>query len=187
MAGLSNQQSLMKRNLSRYAVAVTYINAMYSDFFLQFVKVSKLTSNAECPPQVECAHQIDWFINEKAETWELDDSKIVDTIKDDSDRNNNCDENAAILISSNSEDVTKQVTHRKFASVKVEAAVPSLGPYACCFMSNQLDTPSASTRNTCMVKNTLIDLLNSISRALDPSLSAVRDEDRAVWSGYWIM
>ena len=159
-----------------------YINAMYSDFFLQLVRVSKPTGDAECPPQVECAHQIDWLMNEKAGTRELDDSEIVDAIEDDGDGDNNGDEDAAISISSDSEDVTKQVTHRKSASVKVEAAVPSLGPRARRSVSNRLDTPSASTRNTRMVKNTPTDLLNSISRSLDPSLSAARDEDRAARS-----
>ena len=56
-------------------------------FFLQLVRVSKPTGNAECPPQVERAHQIDWLINEKAGTWELDNSEIIDAIEDDGDNN----------------------------------------------------------------------------------------------------
>ena len=150
---------LLKWKLGRYAVAVTLMPCI--QIFLQLVRVFKPTGDTECPPQVEHAHQIDWFINEKAGTWELDNSKIIDAIEDYGDGDDNGDEDAAISISSNSEDVTKQITHCKSASVKVEAAVPSLGPHACRSMSNQLDTPSASTCNTRMVKNTPTNLLNS--------------------------
>ncbi|EDR07680.1 uncharacterized protein LACBIDRAFT_327577 [Laccaria bicolor S238N-H82] len=50
--------------------------------FKQFVRTSKPTGDAECPPHIECAHFIEDQINEKAGTWELDDADIVDAYED---------------------------------------------------------------------------------------------------------
>ena len=114
-------------------------------------------------------------MNEKAGTRDLDDSKIVDAEEDDYDNNDR-----AISISSDDNDVPRQPLRKKSRSVTVKMeASASLGPIARRSISNQLDTPSAPIRNTRTTRNSPADLLSSISRSLDPSFSAARDEDRA--------
>ena len=142
------------------------------------VKVSKPTGDAECPPQVERAHQIEWYMNEKAGTRDLDDSEIVNAEEDDYDN-----DDRAISISSDDNDVPRQPLRKKSRSVTVKMeASASLGPIARRSISNRLDTPSAPIRNTRTTRNGPADLLSSISRSLDPSFSAARDEDRATRS-----
>jgi hypothetical protein len=145
-------------------------------------------SDAECLPQVERAHQIDWLLNDKAGTQDLDDSEIVDAADADEEEGNSDgddgdddDGDEPISISSDGEeDILKKASCRKSVTVKSETHTPSLNPIACCAASNRLDTPF--TCNTRTPRNAPADLLNSISRSLDPSLSAARDEDRAAWS-----
>ncbi|EDR02255.1 uncharacterized protein LACBIDRAFT_332618 [Laccaria bicolor S238N-H82] len=50
--------------------------------FKQFVRTTKPTGDAECPPHIERAHFIEDQINEKAGTRELDDVDIVDAYED---------------------------------------------------------------------------------------------------------
>lgn len=42
------------------------------------MRTTKPTGDAECPPHVERAHNIETLMNEKASTRDLDDSEIVD-------------------------------------------------------------------------------------------------------------
>jgi len=116
------------------------------------VKVSKPTGDAECPPQVERAHQIEWYINEKAGTHDLDDSEIVDAEEDDYDN-----DDRAISISSDDNDVPRQPLRKKSKSVTVKMeASASLGPIAHCSISNWLDMPSAPIAILAQLKTALL-------------------------------
>jgi len=57
----------------------------------QLVKTSKLTGDAECPPDIQRAHEIEKLMNEKAGSPDLDDGDIVDA-------------SDAIIITSNNKD-----------------------------------------------------------------------------------
>ncbi|KAG1899162.1 uncharacterized protein F5891DRAFT_914838, partial [Suillus fuscotomentosus] len=46
--------------------------------FKQLVCTTKPTGDAECPPYIECAHEINDCMNEKAGTWDLDDDEFAD-------------------------------------------------------------------------------------------------------------
>ncbi|KIM82645.1 hypothetical protein PILCRDRAFT_88637 [Piloderma croceum F 1598] len=134
--------------------------------FKQLVKVSKPMGDAECPLQVERAHQIDWLLNEKAGTQDLDDSEIVDANEEesdgDSDDGDNDDGDKPISISSDGEeDILKKASRKKSVTVKSETHAPSLGPIARRTVSNRLDTPF--TQNTRTPRNAPTNLLNSIS------------------------
>ncbi|KAH7919464.1 hypothetical protein BV22DRAFT_971252, partial [Leucogyrophana mollusca] len=50
--------------------------------FKQLVKTTKPTGDAECPPEVERAHEVDYLINEKAGTRDLDDEEFADEVSD---------------------------------------------------------------------------------------------------------
>ena len=51
--------------------------------FLQLVRTSKPTGDADCPPHVLRAQYIEELINDKVGSRELDDSEIVDVYEDD--------------------------------------------------------------------------------------------------------
>ena len=133
--------------------------------------------DAECPPGVERAHQIEYLINEKAGTRDLDDSEIVDADEGGSD-----DEGDVIVISSDEDNGLKKPPHKKAITIKAEPTALPLGPIARHSVSNPLSSPLVATRNARTSWNTPTDLLQSISRSLDPSLSAARDEERAMRS-----
>ncbi|KAG2158680.1 uncharacterized protein EDB93DRAFT_1119747 [Suillus bovinus] len=48
--------------------------------FKQLVRTTKPTGDAECPPHIECAHEIDFRMNEKAGTHDLDDDEFADEV-----------------------------------------------------------------------------------------------------------
>ncbi len=50
--------------------------------YTQLVKTSKPTGDAECPPHVERAHEIEDLMNEKAGSRDLDDEDIIDVDND---------------------------------------------------------------------------------------------------------
>ena len=85
----------------------------------------------DCPPGVECAHQIEYLIKEKVGTCNLDDSEIVDADEKGTDDNDD-----AIVISSDKDDAPKKPPRKKAATVKVEITALPLSPIACCTVSN---------------------------------------------------
>lgn len=137
----------------------------------QLVRTMKPTGDAECPPHVERAHQIEWLMNEKAGTRDLDDSEIIDLAGDIND-----DDDAPISISSDDDEHPPATSSKKTVSVKIEPDSTTLGPIARRANSNRLQTPARLPRAS---RTTPLDLLNSISRSLDPGLNAARDEDRS--------
>ena len=91
----------------------------------------KPTGDADCPPGVEHAHQIEYLINEKVGTHDLDldDSEIVDADEGGTDDNDD-----AIVISSDEDDALKKPACKKAATVKVETIALCLGPITCCIV-----------------------------------------------------
>ena len=59
--------------------------------FIQLVKTTKPTGDGECPSYIERAHEIEYLMNDKAGSRDLDDEEIVDTPEE------------AILVSSDDE------------------------------------------------------------------------------------
>jgi hypothetical protein len=99
---------------------------------------------------------------------DLDDSEIVDADEGGTDDNDD-----AIVISSDEDDALKKPARKKAATVKVETIALCLGPITRRIVSNRLDTPSAPIYNSRASWNAPTDLLQSISRSLNPSLSTV--------------
>lgn len=120
--------------------------------FKQLVKTSKPTGDAECPPHVQRAHEIEKLMNEKAGSRDLDDGDIVDA-------------SDAIVITSDEED-DKHVDMK----VKVEK---TRGPIA-----RRPPADRIATRNT--ARNTSHNLLATISNVLDPDTRRARNEEHSV-------
>jgi hypothetical protein len=116
------------------------------------VKTSKPTGDAECPPHVQRAHEIEKLMNEKAGSHDLDDVDIVDV-------------SDAIIITSDDED-NKPVDIK----VKVEK---TRGPIA-----QRPPTDHVTTRNT--ARNTSQNLLATISNVLDPDTRRARNEEHSI-------
>ena len=91
-------------------------------------------------------------MNKKAGTRDLDDSEIVDAEEDDYDN-----DDRAISISSDNNEVPRQLLRKKSKSVTVKMeASASLGPIARRSISNQLDTPSAPIHNKAQLEMALL-------------------------------
>ncbi|EDQ99283.1 uncharacterized protein LACBIDRAFT_316771 [Laccaria bicolor S238N-H82] len=120
--------------------------------FKQLVKTSKPTGNAECPPHIQRAHEIEMLMSEKAGSRDLDDEDIVDA-------------SDAIIITSNEEDV-KQV------NVKVKVEKPRVP------IARRPPADCIATQNT--ARNTSQDLLATITNVLDPDTRRARNEEHSV-------
>lgn len=113
----------------------------------------KPTGDAECPPHIERAHQIDSNINERAGTRDLDDEDIADKV----------------LVISDKEDNLQPKAHNPRVLVKQEPQ--ELGPIA-----RHSVTPAP--RASCNSHTPGLELLTTISASLDPCLQAARDDKR---------
>ncbi|KAG6863954.1 hypothetical protein C0991_001600 [Blastosporella zonata] len=141
--------------------------------FKQLVKTTKPTGDAYCPPQVERAQKIEFLMNKKAGTRDLDDSEIVDAYEDN-----------IIEISSNEEDADDNETlapckkASKKPIIKTEpGSVPKpLGPIARRAAMNRL---TVSTALSHPLRRGAHDLLATLSSALDPSFQVARDDEHA--------
>src|ERR1700710_928819 len=114
----------------------------------KLVRTRKPTRDAECPPHIERAHEINDLINEKAGTCDLDDDEFADEV---------------IVIGSD-DDEPAAATPR--VSVKTETQGPML---AACQSITPASRPSRTSRTPGL------DLLTSITASLDPRLHAARD------------
>ncbi|KAG2138461.1 hypothetical protein DEU56DRAFT_944770 [Suillus clintonianus] len=129
--------------------------------FKQFVRTTKPTGDAECPPYIDRAHYIDTLINEKAGTRDLDDEELADEVVEISDDDDDDDPTVSAL------------SKTKPTQIKHEAQEPRLGPAARRATSPVISRPPRTSRSAG------VDLLATISASLDPRLQAVRDEDRS--------
>jgi hypothetical protein len=122
-------------------------------YHFEFVRTTKPTGDAECPPHIDRAHYIDSLINEKAGTRDLDDEELADEV---------------VEISDDDNDAKTKPTH-----IKLEVQEPRLGPTARRAISPTISRPPRTSRSAG------VDLLTTISASLDPHLQAVRDEERS--------
>ncbi|KAG1789266.1 uncharacterized protein HD556DRAFT_1447115 [Suillus plorans] len=122
--------------------------------FKQFIRTTKPTEDAECPPY------IDSLINEKAGTCDLNDKELADEVVEISDDNK--DTMASVVL-----------PKMKPTQIKLEVHEPCLGPTARCATSPTISHPPRSSRSAG------VDLLTTISVSLDPCLQAVQDEERS--------
>jgi len=118
----------------------------------QLVKTSKPTGDAECPPHIQCAQEIEKLMNKKAGSCDLDDGDIVDA-------------SDAIIITSDDED-DKPVDTK----VKVEK---TRGPIARCPPADRVTTQNDA-------RNTSQNLLATISHVLDPDTWRAHNEEHSV-------
>ncbi|KAF8335506.1 hypothetical protein F5887DRAFT_1079147 [Amanita rubescens] len=123
--------------------------------FKQLVKTLKPTGDAECPPHIQRAHQIDDLMNDKAGSRDLDDADIIDV---DNDNHEESDDELP--------------TTQRVSKVKSETAP---GPVARRVASDKL-----STSTTTGSRNTSRNLLTGIQEALTPSARNARDEGHSV-------
>ncbi|KAE9395859.1 hypothetical protein BT96DRAFT_942161 [Gymnopus androsaceus JB14] len=127
--------------------------------FKAFVKMTKPTGDAECPPHIEEAHEIKDLMNAKADSCDLDNEDILDEVieVDSNDGGNESDiENVPPL------------PKKKLPAKKVQE-----GPVARCMPSDRL-APSPYTR-----QNANQEILANISNALDPAAQHARSEEHS--------
>jgi len=127
--------------------------------FKQLVKTPKPTGDAEVPPHIERAHVIDDLMNDKAGSRDLDDEDIVDA------------ELEVIEVSDSDE---KGNINGAKPTIKAEKS--HTGPVARRPPSNRLPTTSSHTRS----HNHGRDLLENISRILDPEVRRTHAEEHSV-------
>jgi hypothetical protein len=121
-------------------------------YWFKLVRMTKPTGDAECPPHIERAHEINDLTNEKAGTRDLDDDEFADEV---------------IVIGS---DDDEPVATTPRVSVKTETQGPTLA-------ARHSITPASRPSRTSRTPG--LDLLTSITASLDPRLHAARDDDRA--------
>ncbi|KAF8871901.1 hypothetical protein CPB84DRAFT_1753811 [Gymnopilus junonius] len=127
--------------------------------FKQLIKTSKPTGDAECPPHVLWAHEIDELMNEKAGSRDLDDEDIIDA-------------NDVIEVS-DTEEKTKEKKATKTATKKVHVKKEKEdGPVA-----RRLP---ADCIQPCVPCNSGQELLSNISSALDPRTQFAHNEENAL-------
>ncbi|KAH7930087.1 hypothetical protein BV22DRAFT_1125242 [Leucogyrophana mollusca] len=143
--------------------------------FKQFVRTTKPTGDAECPPHIDRAHQIEDWINEKAGARDLDDDDIIDA--DDGVIVVTSDEEGPCVTSSRPIRPATSSTKATAARVKTEPA--EAGPIAR-RASDRLGTPVARTQRAPRTGG--LDLLNTIANSLDPRVQTSRDEERSARS-----
>lgn len=124
------------------------------------MKTTKPTGDAECPPEVDLAHEIDYLMNEKVNTRDLDDAEIADLPDDiievSDDEDDGDDELASTAAKINTE-------HDHFT----RRAVPS-------------DRPPRPSRASAIANWDM--LAGNLSQSLDPTARAAREDDRAARS-----
>ncbi|KAF8873371.1 hypothetical protein CPB84DRAFT_1854068 [Gymnopilus junonius] len=118
--------------------------------FKQLIKTSKPTGDAECPPHVLRAHEIDELMNEKAGSRDLDNEDIIDA--------NN------VIEVSDTEEKTKEKKAMKTATKKVH-------------VKKEKEDDRIQPRVPC---NSGQELLSNISSALDPRTRFARNEENAL-------
>jgi hypothetical protein len=130
--------------------------------------MSKPTGDAECPPAVERAHEIEDLMNERIASRELDDDEIADFAEDE----DGADEESEAGEDEDEEEVIeKPVTKKvKVRAVKTETPIPSR-------------IPSAATAVPCRPRQSAgMEVLAQISNSINPATQASRDADRAAQS-----
>ncbi|KAK0443814.1 hypothetical protein EV421DRAFT_512944 [Armillaria borealis] len=147
------QQSLSRRNLNRYVSILLNILIVTDSSYTQLVKTSKPTGDAECPPHVERAHEIEDLMNEKAGSRDLDDEDIVDV---DNDLESSDEEN--IPVKKNTAAVQPQVR----------------GPVA---RRPATDCLAGSVNTGPRRRNNAQDILQNISSVLSPDAQMARSEE----------
>ncbi|KAK0489863.1 hypothetical protein EDD18DRAFT_1359204 [Armillaria luteobubalina] len=121
--------------------------------FKQLVKTSKLTGDAECPPHVERAHEIEDLMNDKAGSRDLDDNEIidVDNVHESSDEENIPVKKSTILVQP-----------------------PIQGPIACHSATDYLTNSVNTGPHQC---NNAQDILQNISSVLSPDAQLACSEE----------
>jgi len=125
------------------------------------VKTKKPTGDVECPPEVRRAHEVDHKLQSKVASRDLEDGDIME-FKDDG---NNSDDEMSDSYDPTKDDgeVSPAPHHRPIPQVRttrVEGSLPS-----------QESVRQSSTKGT--------DLLEKISKTLDPEIQSRREADRA--------
>lgn len=131
------------------------------NLLLQLVKTRKPTGDAECPPEVCRAHNIDHKLQCKVACRDLEDGEIVDL--EDDDGNNSDDEMTDADDPPVDVDMASPVPRRRPAprvrTTRVEAPLPS-----------QESIRQPSSKGT--------DILEKISKTFDPEVQSRREADR---------
>ncbi|KAK2459528.1 hypothetical protein APHAL10511_008470, partial [Amanita phalloides] len=117
--------------------------------FKQILKTSKPTGDAECPPHVECAHEINELMNQKVGSRDLDDEEILD--------------NDTISIPSDEENVCPRATARQSGASPIAHHITNRVLHAV--------TP-------CPRRQVGQEILNTISSALSPAAQQARSEEQ---------
>ena len=130
------------------------------------VRTLKPTGDADCPPHINRAHEIDNQINEKASTRELNDSDIIDVDDTDNEVPSNQE-----MLSGHAKAKVMEKGASGLGRVKSEKAS---GPIARRLPSDCLPSTPINARNASR------DLLSNITNALDPRSRQARDDERSI-------
>lgn len=133
---------------------------------LQLVRTTKPTGSADCPPNVERAHQIDDLINEKLGTRELDDDDIADDADVDVDTSEDQSDSDSDSDSDRPPPKQPRVVKRDAPTLSDTSRLP----------------PRIAGRRTRQTAGAGLAILNKISSNLDPATQAALASDRAATS-----
>ena len=125
------------------------------------MKTRKPTGDAECPPEIYRAHEIEYKIQSKVACQDLEDGEIADSEGDDGDSD---DEMSDSCDPPEDDDMASPAPRRKPAprvrTTRVEAPLPS-----------HESMRQSSSKGT--------DILEKISKTFDPEIQSRREADRA--------
>ena len=117
----------------------------------------KPTGDAECPPEVLCAHEINHKLQLKVASWDLEDGEIVDIDIEDDEGDDSDDEMSDAFDPIKDDDEAKLLPCHK----------PT--PWVC---TKCVETPLLSQESTCQAFSKGTDILDKISKTFDPEIQA---------------
>ncbi|KIY48376.1 hypothetical protein FISHEDRAFT_58994 [Fistulina hepatica ATCC 64428] len=132
--------------------------------FKAWIRTSKPTSDAECPPEIERAHEIEYLINSRAETRDLDDDEedVDEDIQRESD-GKEPDDHVSFLAP-----VTAASIAPKVVRVKADPDAPASVPRSIQTAATRGARPSRAS-----------DLVAALTSNFDPSIRMSMQQQRA--------
>lgn len=150
------------------------------------MKTTKPTGDAECPPEVDRAHEIDYMMNEKVSTRDLDDEEYADVMEDDDGHEDDDNDNDIIEISDgdsrgptpppSTQPRTSSRTS-KLTNVKAERGTHSTRRATAVERAERAPRQSRATNAASWDA-----LADSLNRSMDPTARAARDDERVARS-----
>ncbi|KAI0692693.1 hypothetical protein C8T65DRAFT_711342 [Cerioporus squamosus] len=147
--------------------------------FESLVRTPKPTGNAEIPPHIERAYEIERLINEKVHTRELDDGDIADEDGEESEDGQEVEEDNSDLEVLDGLPLRGQRTSRPSTSVaaKQKSGKPT-APVLKGIRTDGMTGTSSRTSASSSRRTQASEFMSAVTTSLDPSLRDGRDEAR---------